>query len=220
MSSRLVFFQVSPRRHSNKVTFQGTKYRQTGYLKVVLGCIFHFFFFYFVAETRTARGRNSHHHWRSSVWTASGKMRVGTGGRGEADFVFTTTMLDRTFDTNMTMLLSPSCCSRSHTPWRRFTRCAVFSCIFVYKWSVYMLYFFFCPAWRRLQTFIHQFIPSFLTLYRVTVTTFWAQMWQITVISVVSLQETQLKPICPYFLDITRKNSAQKCCTLWALYLL
>lgn len=45
MSSRLVFFQVSPRRHSNKVTFQGTKYRQTGYLKVVLGCIFHFFFF-------------------------------------------------------------------------------------------------------------------------------------------------------------------------------
>lgn len=45
MSSRLVFFQVSPRTHSNKVTFQGTKYRQTGYLKVVLGCIFHLFFF-------------------------------------------------------------------------------------------------------------------------------------------------------------------------------
>lgn len=45
MSSRLVFFQVSPRRHSNKVTFQGTKYRQTGYLKVVLGCIFYFLFF-------------------------------------------------------------------------------------------------------------------------------------------------------------------------------
>lgn len=141
MSSRLVFFQVSPRRHSNKVTFQGTKYRQTGYLKVVLGCIFQLFFFNFVAETRTACGRNSHHHWRSSVWTASGKMRVGTGGRGEADFVFTTTMLGRTFDTNMTVLSSPSCCSRSHTPWRRFTRCAVFSCIFVYKWSVY--YFFF-----------------------------------------------------------------------------
>lgn len=80
--------------------------------------------------------------------------------------------------------------------------------------------FFFCAAWRRLQTFIHQFIPSFLTLYRVRVTTFWAQMWQIKVISVVSLQETQLKPICPYFLDITRKNSAQECCTLWALYLL
>lgn len=80
--------------------------------------------------------------------------------------------------------------------------------------------FFFCAAWRRLQTFIHQFIPSFLTLYRVRVTTFWAQMWQITVISVVPQQETQLKPICPYFLDITRKNSAQKCCTLWALYLL
>lgn len=215
MSSRLVFFQVSPRRHSNKVTFQGTKYRQNGYLKVVLGCIFYFLFFTLLLKRALLVAE--------IVIIIGGAAFGPPQGRWEseqADFVFTTTMLDRTFDTNMTMLLSPSCCSRSHTPWRRFTRCAVFSCIFVYKWSVYMLYFFFCPAWRRLQTFIHQFIPSFLTLYRVTVTTFWAQMWQITVISVVSLQETQLKPICPYFLDITRKNSAQKCCTLWALYLL
>lgn len=136
MSSRLVFFQVSPRTHSNKVTFQGTKYRQTGYLKVVLGCIFHFFFFTLLLKRAL--------HVAEIVIIIGGAAFGPPQGRWEseqADFVFTTTMLDRTFDTNMTMLSSPSCCSGSHTPWRRFTRCAVFSCIFVYKWSVY--YFFF-----------------------------------------------------------------------------
>lgn len=136
MSSRLVFFQVSPRRHSNKVTFQGTKYRQTGYLKVVLGCIFHLFFFTLLLKRALLVAE--------IVIIIGGAAFGPPQGRWEseqADFVFTTTMLDRTFDTNMTMLSSPSCCSGSHTPWRRFTRCAVFSCIFVYKWSVY--YFFF-----------------------------------------------------------------------------
>lgn len=136
MSSRLVFFQVSPRRHSNKVTFQGTKYRQTGYLKVVLGCIFNFFCFTLLLKRALLVAE--------IVIIIGGAAFGPPQGRWEseqADFVFTTTMLDRTFDTNMTMLSSPSCCSGSHTPWRRFTRCAVFSCIFVYKWSVY--YFFF-----------------------------------------------------------------------------
>lgn len=219
MSSRLVFFQVSPRTHSNKVTFQGTKYRQTGYLKVVLGCIFYFLFFTLLLKRALLVAE--------IVIIIGGAAFGPPQGRWESEQADeerrTLCLRQRCLDERLIRIWPCYChhlVAAVHIRPDADSQDAPCFRAYLYINEVYTCSIFFCAAWRRLQTFIHQFIPSFLTLYRVRVTTFWAQMWQITVISVVPQQETQLKPICPYFLDITRKNSAQKCCTLWALYLL